>query len=219
MGFGLVIVALIALAWLLCAAPLRGSASSDEVTRLMERGREWLKEREYGNALDCFDAVLRLDPNNAYAFLCRGHCRHEKGDYAQAVEDFTEALRCKPRWDEALHGRGRAWLAQKEYDRAIRDFDGALRINPRCIAALWDRSAVWEQKEDWQLALWTTMRSSISIPARKRTMDERGAGFMSAKTTGLSPTRGRRFNSPPISPMPITFEDSLAISMASMIRR
>ena len=27
-------------------------------------------------------------------------------------------------------------------------------------------------------------------------MDERGAGFMSAKTTGLSPTRGRRFNSP-----------------------
>ena len=83
MGFGLVIVALIALVWLLCAAPLRGSASSDEVTRLMERGREWLKEREYGNALDCFDAVLRLDPNNAYAFLCRGHCRHEKGDYAQ----------------------------------------------------------------------------------------------------------------------------------------
>ena len=56
-------------------------------------------------ALQDYTEAIRLEPDNADAFLNRGIARADKGDVDGALQDYTEAIRLKP--DDAEANRRR----------------------------------------------------------------------------------------------------------------
>ena len=57
-------------------------------------------------ALPDFDAALRLDPNNAWAFMSRGRAKADLGRYEEALADFDTALRLDPDYVWTLRNPG-----------------------------------------------------------------------------------------------------------------
>ena len=123
-GFRLLLVSLVA-ALTIVACGGNGDAESH-----YEQGRDYSDDRFFEQAIDEFDASLRIDPEYADAYASRGTAYFRLGEYAQALADYDAALRINP--DEAMFyvSRGAVYSGSEEYDRAIADYDAALRINP-----------------------------------------------------------------------------------------
>jgi tetratricopeptide (TPR) repeat protein len=83
-------------------------------------------------AMKDFDEAIRLEPNNALAYVERGEAwlwgiSREKG-----IEDLNEAIRIDPTNAGWRALRGLACLAEDFYDKAIQDFSEAIRLNAKC---------------------------------------------------------------------------------------
>ena len=46
---------------------------------------------EYDWAIEDYDAVIEMSPDNVEAYIYRGLAYHHKGKYDRAIEDFTKA--------------------------------------------------------------------------------------------------------------------------------
>jgi HEAT repeat protein len=62
----------------------------------LAKAYEYSCQLEYDLAIAEYDAVLRLEPDNAFALYQRGYCRHVQGDYNRALEDFLRAMCAGP---------------------------------------------------------------------------------------------------------------------------
>ena len=79
------------------------------------------------DAFDCFNHILRTDPNNALALYNRGLMLMQGGNYRHAINDFDEALKRDPGNAKALFGRGFANLVLGNYEDGFRDYEFRLK--------------------------------------------------------------------------------------------
>ena len=77
------ILSLMALA-LVSASPLW----ADDVEENIEKGTQALQAEDYDKAIDLFSHVLRVDPTNVYALVCRGIAYEQKNDTDRAITDL-----------------------------------------------------------------------------------------------------------------------------------
>ena len=61
---------------------------------------------EYDWAIEDYDTVIEMNPDNAEAYIYRGMAYHHKGEYDRAIEDFTKAIELKPNCAGAYYDRG-----------------------------------------------------------------------------------------------------------------
>lgn len=73
-----------------------------------------------------FNEAIRLDPQNANAYVGRGSVRFDGGSLA----DFDEAIRLDPQNAEAYSRRAFIYNMQRNYAAALADYDQAIRFNP-----------------------------------------------------------------------------------------
>ena len=52
--------------------------------------------REYDWAIEDYDTVIEMNPDNVEAYIHRGLAYHHKGEYDRAIRDFTKAIELKP---------------------------------------------------------------------------------------------------------------------------
>jgi tetratricopeptide (TPR) repeat protein len=71
-----------------CNRAMRREASGD---RLDSRGWVYLRLGDYRNAIDDFDAALKMDPNIAFSYYGRGVAELRTGKSAQGQDDVAEA--------------------------------------------------------------------------------------------------------------------------------
>ncbi len=74
--------------------------------------------------LECFEADIERDPNDAFAYAKMGHWWHWKHKYAKAIEHYNAAIRLDPNCVLALCAR--ADLRSTCPDPVYRDGDGAV---------------------------------------------------------------------------------------------
>jgi tetratricopeptide (TPR) repeat protein len=79
-------------------------------------------------AIQDYNAVIRLDPNNAAALRNRGIVNTKRQRYDQAISDFSEAIRIDPNAASACYGRAYALRFVGQYERAIADYRKALTL-------------------------------------------------------------------------------------------
>ena len=65
--------------------------------------------------------AIRLYPDDAYAYSCRGNAYREKGEYDQAIADYTEVIRINPDDADAYNNRGIAYRTLGKYAEADAD--------------------------------------------------------------------------------------------------
>ena len=54
--------------------------------------------REYDWAIEDYNTVIEMKPDNVEAYIYRGLAYHHKGEYDRAIGDFTKAIELKPNY-------------------------------------------------------------------------------------------------------------------------
>jgi tetratricopeptide (TPR) repeat protein len=87
-------------------------------------------ENQYDNAINDYSEVIRLDPNDVYAYESRGHSYYRKSQYDIAISDYSEAIRLNPNYaSSAYASRGECYRVEGQYDAAINDFSNSLKCD------------------------------------------------------------------------------------------
>ena len=88
---------------------------------------------QHSAAILDYDAAIRLDPNDALAYVNRGYAKHQLRQYFAAIADYNKAIDLDSNDAHAYFGRGLArsklYNAQAVFrNPARKDFRTALRL-------------------------------------------------------------------------------------------
>jgi tetratricopeptide (TPR) repeat protein len=109
------------------------------------------EEGFYGAAIECYSELIKLIPNIAPFYECRGKAYAKRDNYDSAIEDFTQAIKIDPNYVPAYINRSRAYAyiayAHKgSYDMAIADCTQAIQLDPNSSKAYCNRGAALANK-------------------------------------------------------------------------
>ena len=93
----------------------------------------------YERAIQDYDEVIRLDPQDAATYNNRGNAYGKLGQHRRSIEDYDEAIRLDPQLAAAYYNRGTAYSQLDQAEGAIQSFDQAIRLNPEDAEAYRNR--------------------------------------------------------------------------------
>jgi tetratricopeptide (TPR) repeat protein len=135
--------------------------STDDSMQLMSEGISLYRNGNYTQAIEVFDRVLQIEPNNIDALMYKGLSLSSLRQYLGASAVFARVLQIEPNNMDALMYRGIAMLLRQ--DGAAADvFDKILRLAPgnttalyyRGLALIYERTVcVYDCGPDYQGAL------------------------------------------------------------------
>ncbi|WP_422001623.1 tetratricopeptide repeat protein [Reyranella sp.] len=101
-----------------------------------------VRKRAYNRAVEDFDKVLVIDPDNVEALIARGEAFSNLGDIARAMNDLNRAVTLAPGRADARLARG--LLESRRGDRvaARKDYEAVLSADPRNVDALVNLAAL-----------------------------------------------------------------------------
>ena len=122
-------------------------------------------KRAYERAIEDFDKVLVLEPDNVLALIRRGQAFSQLGQTARGLVDLDRAIALSPSSSEAYLYRGLIHIRRDETAAALSDYDAALQRRPRNVDALASRAAVYSREGKFDLAI-RDLDAAIAIEKR-----------------------------------------------------
>jgi tetratricopeptide (TPR) repeat protein len=144
----------------------------------LDRGILFGSRGDFALAIEDFTEAIRLDPNNASAYLQRSKALHAgvskvsdldenfeflisgtsyseetRDGFNRALEDATAAIRLAPALASAYRNRGRIYDDMGEHDKAVNDFNQALKLDPNYAHAYYGRGRAYGNKKDYDRAI------------------------------------------------------------------
>ena len=113
--------------------------------------QDWLPKEKailLAGALPYFDAQVRANPRDPFAWAHRGRAWHEQQDYQKALADLNEAIRLDSDRSTWYANRGLVYDRLGEYDRAIGDYGEALRRDPLDAQSYNNRGLAYRARKD-----------------------------------------------------------------------
>jgi len=111
-------------------AGLGAETDRDKALNLFTRGTELLEQRKLTEAIEKFEASLRLDPESEDTHYNLAFALAKLGRTEDAIREYKEALRILPDYAEAHNNLGNLFKNQGKLDEAIQHFNAALKIIP-----------------------------------------------------------------------------------------
>ncbi|MEH2267934.1 MAG: tetratricopeptide repeat protein [Nostoc sp.] len=121
---------------------------SDAQQALYEAGVNKYDAGNYEGAIEDFNQVIELDPQNAVAYNRRGDAYYRLGDYEQAQADASQAILLNPQDANAYFDRGFAISELGKYKEAIADYTQAIKLNSENAYAYYGRGLARGQLKD-----------------------------------------------------------------------
>ena len=110
------------------------------------RGIAWYDKKNYKDAIESYDEVIKINPQSAVTYNNRGNAKKDSGDTTGASLDFDKAIKINPQYAEAYNNRGNAKFAlgdtKEVFTEALLDYDKAIEINPQYADAYYNRGNV-----------------------------------------------------------------------------
>ncbi|MBY0524561.1 MAG: tetratricopeptide repeat protein [Gemmataceae bacterium] len=103
---------------------------------------------DYRQVVELATDLLKTDPQNPWAYRCRGLAYRHLGQGGQGVADYTRAIEFDPKFRRAYGNRGQAYAADKDYDKAIADAAKLIEQEPRDVWALTSRAFAYRSRKD-----------------------------------------------------------------------
>ncbi len=111
------------------------------------------RKRSYDRAIEDFDKVLVLEPDNVDALISRGDAFSQLGEPGRAMADLNRAVELAPRNASALIARGQAESRRGNQAAAERDYEAATKADPRSDRALVNLAAVTALRGEFAAAI------------------------------------------------------------------
>lgn len=116
-------------------------------------GDMWLRRGNVGRALESFDRLVQLRPEDAQGYLGRGLAQEARGELEQAAADYSTAIRLQPEGGASYVLRARVRHQQGRADDALADLSEHLRLNPDDAPAYLFRSGLHKERKAFAEAL------------------------------------------------------------------
>ena len=111
------------------------------------------RQRLYERAIDDFDKVLVLAPNNVDGLMHRGDAYSQMGKFGPALADLDRAVALAPDNAEAYVYRGLVNSRRNENRLAMFDYKAGLALDPDNIDALVNLAAIYSTNGEQALAI------------------------------------------------------------------
>jgi len=95
------------------------------------RARAYLAKDDTDSAIADYTELIKLSPNNQFAYACRGFAYNKQGDFDHAIADYTQVIEFNPRDAHAYAGRAHAYKAKGDFNRAVADYDQVIQLAPK----------------------------------------------------------------------------------------
>ncbi len=97
----------------------------------LNRGNVFFSSGRLRPAMQDYDKVLALRPNDPLAHHNLGLCHYEFREFDKALVHFDRAIELNPKYADAYGNRGVLKLDRRQLFPAIADFDKCLELNPK----------------------------------------------------------------------------------------
>ncbi len=111
------------------------SACHTKIKQANERGLEYMKQKQYKQAITEFDAILSRDAAWYPAYYNRAVSYANNQQYEEAVKDFTYLLTNFAGHADSYFNRGIVYENMGCYANAIKDYSETLKLRPDFIMA------------------------------------------------------------------------------------
>ena len=151
--------------FLFLAQPLAVDASFVQNTKpLFESALERTENGDFSKALELWNELLEITPENSAALSNRGNVRLVLGDPKGAIVDQTRAAEISPFEIDPYLNRGIAEEALKDWEAAIKDYNWILEQEPDNASALYNLANVSGSKGEWSQARVLFGKAAFSNP-------------------------------------------------------
>jgi len=118
-----------------------------------DRGKAYLHQDKYDNAILDFTRAIEIDPRYAAPYNNRGNAYLSKRNLEKAILDYTTAIKIDPNYAPTYRNRGDAYFDQGKYDEAMSDYNISIEIDPKYDAAYNGRGQVYKKKGEIDQAI------------------------------------------------------------------
>jgi tetratricopeptide (TPR) repeat protein len=118
----------------------------------MSRGAAWAKAGNTEKAMEDFNKVIEMDPNDPRAYHFRGLAHLKMENREMAKKDFDKAIELDDRYGVAYFSRGTTMSELGDMDRAGKDMEMAARIGEANLQGFADYHNIWRTKYDKMVA-------------------------------------------------------------------
>lgn len=120
--------------------------------------------KAYKDAIKEFDAAIKNNPNNGFAYSGRSDAFIGLGQYSEALSDIENALRIRPQNYEFLSSRAHIFRHLQKYAEAISDYNKILELEPNCKFALLYRANTFLSWKKYKEALSDFDQYLLDVP-------------------------------------------------------
>ncbi len=113
------------------------SIAPDFQLAILDLGRLRKNQDRYGEALECFDRAIALDPSQAQAHYLRAGTLARASFTQEAIDSYRECLMRRPGHIGALLGLGHVLKAVGEYEEAVASYNDCIRHAPHFGETYW----------------------------------------------------------------------------------
>ena len=106
-------------------------ADDDVIEELHKESAILVSQERYNDALNVFDHILEIDPNNVKALNHKGAVLVKIENFQQSLEYFNKALELQPSDIKILKNKAISLTSLKEYANAISTYETILQIEPK----------------------------------------------------------------------------------------
>jgi tetratricopeptide (TPR) repeat protein len=96
----------------------------------LQRGNERHISHNFTYALEDYNNVTRLDPENLVAWNSKGVVLFNLGKYEDALNAYYKAIEIDPKYAFAWNNIANALMVLGSYDEALSDFEKAIELDP-----------------------------------------------------------------------------------------
>lgn len=111
------------------------------------------RKRAHERAIEDFDKVLALEPDNVLALIRRGEAFGQLGETGRGLIDLDRAISLSPSSSLAYFHRGLIHNRRHDTVAALRDYDAAVQRGPHNVDALVSRAALHSLAGNLDLAI------------------------------------------------------------------
>ena len=133
--------------FLLFSPPSIAAKPSHQI--LFEQALQASKQGDFSEALNIWERLLELFPDDALAWSNAGNVRFALGDFKGAIANQTNSIRLLPNEVDPHRNRGIAAEALQLWDEAEHDYNWILQHDPEDAFALYNLGNVRVAQENW----------------------------------------------------------------------
>lgn len=123
---------------------LPGCSKEDHaiIDELFEKGINSCQKGNFHEGIQLFNEIIKLEPDNYFAYLNRGIAYRNKNEYHSAMTDFNKCIHLDSTNPKAYFELGGVWSNQGKYREAIKYYTKAIDVDAKFTKAYGTRAII-----------------------------------------------------------------------------